>query len=216
MQGGSCCLACVKTREGPLLQLEVRHPSSLQSVLPLEHSDIFEPTCPLSCFPSISLCLQLRDSSLWGCTERTWLRKTLPYWVLLWPSLWGTKGWRPNQTLISSHSCLPFPTGCEHRGPIQGRWTNHPFHLFPEKLGICLQAWGCCLPWLVSLWPSWAPAASAAHQREWTLHPYWILLWDESVKRHKAGASSSAPSLRSSCSASLESRIRKIPKMFGS
>lgn len=29
IRGGSCCLACVKTREGPSLQLEVRSPSSL-------------------------------------------------------------------------------------------------------------------------------------------------------------------------------------------
>lgn len=55
-----------------------------ESVLPLRRNDIFVPTCHLSCPPSISLCLQLRDSCLWGSTKRASLWKNSS---LLSPSL---------------------------------------------------------------------------------------------------------------------------------
>lgn len=73
IQGGSCCLACVETREGPSLRLEVRDPSSFWRTHNVsrapDYNGILAPAHPLSCPPSLSL-PPARGSSPFGIYRR--------------------------------------------------------------------------------------------------------------------------------------------------
>lgn len=127
IQGGSCCLACVKTREGPLLQLEVRHSSSFWGTLQCLscHWDVVTSLYPHVPFFVPHLCGQLRERKrllpLGIYRKNITVKNSSLLSLSLAKPPEALRADIPTRTPMSSHSCLPFPTGCEHRGPLQGR-----------------------------------------------------------------------------------------------